>query len=286
MHRLGGEELRAEVDVLRAVPVLGRQRRRSACRWSLAALLTSTPIGPSAARDLRDRRAQRRDVGEVAAEEERRCAAPRARRRAPRPASSWMSRKATRAPCPAKARTRSAPMPDGAAGDRRRRGRRGWGRWRRSCGRSDQPLGVGVEQAGVRHVDAELDRLAHLRRAVGVEAADDLERRRSAARRWSRRRSAPPPRPARSASRCRGLAVAQVGVVAEDVLGPDAEDHLGARAPICGASPWSGSVAARAVGHREASPRRRRPRATISAGMKFIDGEPMKPATKMLAGRR
>ena len=37
----------------------------------MAALLTSTPIGPSAARDRVDRRAQRRDVGDVAGEEDR-----------------------------------------------------------------------------------------------------------------------------------------------------------------------------------------------------------------------
>ena len=63
--------------------------------------------------------------------------------------------------------------------------------------------------------------------AVGVEAADDLAARRSAGRRWSRRRSARPPRPARS-SGGDAAACAPRGprCVAEDVLGPDAEDHL------------------------------------------------------------
>ena len=144
---------------------------------------------------------------------------------------------------------------------------------------------VGVEQAGVRHVDAELQGLAGVRRAVGIEAADDLELAEAqhgdglgAGRLDHLDR--------RDKRGDRRLLLAEVGAVAEHVLRPDAEDHPRPRRRRGGVRPASGSSAAApspsAMLHRPAAVLA----AITSAGMKFIDGEPMKPATKMLAGRR
>ena len=119
---------------------------------------------------------------------------------------------------------------------------------------------------------------------VGIEAADDL----ALAEPQHRVVSAPVgsttstrrgQRGERRLSRFRRL------VIAEQVLGPHAEHHL--------------SVRGRATVGVLTSGKRRRGRRqrcvtetagapstlTMSAEMKFIDGEPMKPATNMFAGR-
>ena len=118
-HGLGGEELVAEVHVDRAWSQYSGVTASTSWRSSLAALLTSTPIGPSlGARPSAIACAERGDVGQVAADEERPVPAlPRAARQAPADAVASISTKATLASCPAKACDHRGADAGAAAGD-------------------------------------------------------------------------------------------------------------------------------------------------------------------------
>ena len=118
-HRLDREELVPQVGRHAVRPSIRPSRPRSLCRWSLAALFTSTVIGPSSPAALGDGGLQRGDIPQVAVLIERRGMA-RAAATAPisaAAASSAISTNATFAPCAANCVTCSAPMPLRAAGD-------------------------------------------------------------------------------------------------------------------------------------------------------------------------
>ena len=175
----------------------------------------------------------------------------------------------------------------GIAGEDQRSLLRDWftGRDReRMDGRqSDQPFALRVEQAGLAHVDGERDALAHRRRLVRLEARDDLALAEAhdddgfRARRlddFDRRFEEADLAAAAGAAR----------IVPRDVLRPDAEDD--AAAGVESADRYAVAAGPAGLSPPFATRRRRCPSAaTISAGRKFIAGEPMKPATNMLAGR-
>ena len=111
-HGLGGEELRPDVDGLHPVPIVGRDVL-DPVPVVVAGVVDQHGDRPEVLAHRLDRRLQGRDVGEIAGEEQRRLAVRlEARAESRSPASRWMSTKATRAPCAAKARTISAPMPE------------------------------------------------------------------------------------------------------------------------------------------------------------------------------
>ena len=73
-------------------------------------------------------------------------------------------------------------------------------------------------------------------------------------------------------------------IEAAEVLGPDAEDHLlvaDARRRHCREGRATAALPLAVLTDSAGLP----PSLTTSAGMKFIAGDPMKPATNMLAGR-
>ena len=94
---LGGEEVMPQIHVLRVVPVVGGHV------GDRVALVIGGVIDQYRNRTelrarLRDRRLERRDVGDVAVEKERRLArSPSAPPPAPRPHRRWRSTNATRA---------------------------------------------------------------------------------------------------------------------------------------------------------------------------------------------
>ena len=139
-------------------------------------------------------------------------------------------------------------------------------------------LVVGIEQAGARHVYAERYRLAHDGSGIRLETAGDLEvtkpehRKRLGSGRLDqldRSLQRSDARFARLQLRCETV----------DVLRPDAEyQSFGAPAGSGAARARAASLPSAARTEMLAGPARR-------AGMKFIAGDPMKPATNMLAGR-
>ena len=96
MDRLGGEKVVPQIHILRVVPVVGGHV------GNRVALVTGRVIGQycnwtELGARFRDRRLQRRNVGDVAAEKERRLAVSSSAAARASPSSRWRSTNARRA---------------------------------------------------------------------------------------------------------------------------------------------------------------------------------------------
>ena len=212
MHGLRGEEMMAQVDVLRPVPIF------DADFGDLVPLVVGRVVdenadGPELREVSLDRRPERRDVGDVAFEKERALARrPASSLARASPASACRSTKATRALIAGEGAHDVGADAGGAAADeddasgKARIGREGQAA---ACGM--RQLRAGIEQAGMRHVDPERHQFARAS-ARGPDRSGRRSRdRRSSRPHWFRRRSARPLRPARSASPAPACAPSESG---------------------------------------------------------------------------
>ena len=280
-HGLRGEELVAEVHVERVVPVLDSVTSSILCRSSLAALLTRTPIGPSVSPVLAIARLEAVDVGEVAA--------------LMKSAAGLVGERV------------ALVLEDIDEGDLRVVGGEGaddvGADAGRTAGHEDDP----AREAGV-------SRERTFRRTPRSAAASPgrTGRRGSCRRRASSARPSSAPRRARSGRPLRGRRCGSTAMVSAPVGSTTSTGAVKVAMPglVVDVRRCSGSdaragcrgppaVAGRALRRRRcgaaalATPPSASGKLTevlpsalpISALMKFIEGEPMKPATKILAGR-
>ena len=159
VHRLGGEEMVAQVDVLRLVPIVRRDLVDGVALVVGGVVDQHRDRAEPLARPSRSAACSAAMSVTSQREETAAACAPLARvpRRALRRLRRAMSRKATRAPLAGEGPNDVGADAGGAAGDEDDPARRGSDRWRRHEAdlRQIKRCGRRVEQAGARHVDAE-----------------------------------------------------------------------------------------------------------------------------------